>query len=204
YGPPGTGKTYATAAEAVKLCGEAVPADREELMALYRSLQQKGRISFVTFHQNFSYEDFVEGLRPVTGTHEEGSAGFDLRPEPGIFRRAAEAAAKPIKHSGAAFSLEGRRIFKPSRGESGKAEWAWVYEQSIEEGYALFGFGDIDWSDPRFDDRHEILAELQKRFPDEKITLQTGAVKSPERFRNQLSVGDVIIASKGLNAFRAI
>lgn len=204
YGPPGTGKTYTTAAEAVRLCGEAVPEDREQLMALYRSLHKQGRIDFVTFHQNFSYEDFVEGLRPATGQGEEASAGFELRPEPGIFRRMAEAAAKPIARREAAFELEGRRIFKLSLGEAGKREWEWVYEQSIEDGYALFGFRDIDWSDARFSDRNEILAELQKRYPDEKITFQTGLVKSPDRFRNQLSVGDVVIISKGLNAFRAI
>ncbi len=29
YGPPGTGKTFATVAEAVRLCGEAVSEDRE-------------------------------------------------------------------------------------------------------------------------------------------------------------------------------
>src|SRR5690606_14846659 len=204
YGPPGTGKTYATAAEAVRLCGEVVPDKREELMTLYRSLHNQGRIEFVTFHQNFSYEDFVEGLRPATGQSEEQSAGFELRPEPGIFRRMADAAAKPIARAEAAFELGGRRIFKLSLGEAGKREWEWVYEQSIEDGYALFGFRDIDWSDARFSDRNEILAELQKRYPDEKITFQTGLVKSPDRFRNQLSVGDVVIISKGLNAFRAI
>src|SRR5690606_11237179 len=110
YGPPGTGKTYATAAEAVRLCGEVVPDKREELMTLYRSLHNQGRIEFVTFHQNFSYEDFVEGLRPATGQSEEPPAGFELRPEPGIFRRMAEAAAKPIARPEAAFELGGRRI----------------------------------------------------------------------------------------------
>ncbi len=204
YGPPGTGKTYATAAEAVRLCGEPVPEDRETLMALYRLLYQQGRIDFVTFHQNFSYEDFVEGLRPVAGQGEERAAGFELRPEPGIFRRMAEAAARPIAQREAAFQLEGRRIFKLSLGEAGKREWEWVYEQSIEDGYALFGFRDIDWSDARFLDRNEILRELQEKYPDEKITFQTGLVKSPDRFRNQMSVGDVVVVSKGLNAFRAI
>lgn len=203
YGPPGTGKTYTTALEAVRLCGEEVPDDRDALMALYRSLQHKGRIGFVTFHQNFAYEDFVEGLRPITGDGAEGSAGFSLSPEPGVFRRMADMAAKPVASS-AAFSFDGRRIFKLSLGESGKAAWNWVYEQSIEDGYALFGFRDVDWSDDRFSNREVILAELQSWFPDEKITPQTGIVKSPDRFRNQIGIGDVVIISKGLNAFRAI
>ena len=42
----------------------------------------------VTFHQNFSYEDFVEGIRPRLG--ESGDVGYELRP--GIFKRIADAA----------------------------------------------------------------------------------------------------------------
>jgi len=44
YGPPGTGKTYMTAAEAVRLCGERVPQDRAELMAVYQRLVAAGRV----------------------------------------------------------------------------------------------------------------------------------------------------------------
>jgi hypothetical protein len=210
YGPPGTGKTYRTALEAVRLCdGAADYPDDEEgraaLMARYEELAKARQIEFVTFHQNFSYEDFIEGLRPVPLESDEGaSAGFQLQAEAGIFRRIAEQADKPVVRTDQAFSLEGREIFKLSLGQSNQSQWDWVYDQSLEEGYAYLGFKDVDWSDRRFEKRDAILAELRSRFPEEDMTAQMGPVKSPDRFRNQLSIGDVVIVSKGLNAFRAI
>ncbi len=210
YGPPGTGKTYRTAQEAVRLCdGDADYGNNDEgraaLMARYGELVKEKRIEFVTFHQNFGYEDFVEGLRPTTGTSDgQTLGGFELKPEPGIFRRIADRAAAPVMKADDAFSLQDRSVFKLSLGEAGKAEWEWVFEDSLEEGYAIFGFKNVDWSDERFRDRDAILRELHDRFPDENLTVQNGDVKSPDRFRNRIREGDVVIVSKGLNAFRAI
>lgn len=45
---------------------------------------QGDRFTFVTFHQSLSYEDFVEGIRPVVDDDGEGIA---YRVVPGIFRR---------------------------------------------------------------------------------------------------------------------
>ena len=98
YGPPGTGKTWRTVAEAVRLCGEypdddpllTDPDRRNELRGEYESLLGTGRIDFVTFHQNYGYEDFVEGLRPKALQ----TGGFTLEPTAGIFRRIVDAATK--------------------------------------------------------------------------------------------------------------
>ena len=45
---------------------------------------------FVTFHQSFAYEEFVEGLRPVLSDDETGAVGYAV--VPGIFRRICERA----------------------------------------------------------------------------------------------------------------
>lgn len=42
------------------------------------------RYAYVTFHQSYSYEDFVEGIRPV---QDEEGEGVVYRVEPGVFRR---------------------------------------------------------------------------------------------------------------------
>ncbi|MEQ1953410.1 McrB family protein [Mesorhizobium yinganensis] len=97
YGPPGTGKTYRTMAEAVRLCrgladNDALlndPVRRQELRQAYEELKGQGQIGFVTFHQNYAYEDFVEGLRPQPLTD---GVGFTLKAQPGILRQMAEAA----------------------------------------------------------------------------------------------------------------
>ena len=65
-GPPGTGKTYRAVDEAVRAVdGTLPPGGRAGLMARHRALVQSGQIVWVTFHPSYSYEDFVEGYRPV-------------------------------------------------------------------------------------------------------------------------------------------
>ena len=96
YGPPGTGKTYST----VRLALSIVDSDRDAKhdMARFEELQfdagdetgeEPGNIAFVTFHQNFAYEDFVEGIQPVLETDE-----LRYKNQPGVFRNIVRAAVK--------------------------------------------------------------------------------------------------------------
>jgi len=100
YGPPGTGKTYKTERRAVELCGEIGPGDDiedGEVTRRYRRLRSEGRIEFVTFHQSFGYEEFVEGIRPVmsdqTTESDDGSGDVEYQCEMGVFKRIALLAA---------------------------------------------------------------------------------------------------------------
>lgn len=51
---------------------------------------------FVSFHQSFSYEDFIEGIKPVLSDTEEAQEGNNLQYEivPGIFYQACDKAAQ--------------------------------------------------------------------------------------------------------------
>ena len=147
YGPPGTGKTWRTAAEAVKLCDGDASADRETLMARYRELEAEKRIAFVTFHQNFDYETFVEGLRPETGESEGASAGFRLEPRAGIFREicalADQARTRAAPSAGATgYDFSGRRFWKMGQGAIGTEDD--VYESALANNYIALGWGGGD------------------------------------------------------------
>lgn len=204
YGPPGTGKTFATAAEAVRLCNVQVPASREALMAEYQRLVASGQIEFVTFHQSYSYEEFVEGLRPVQGDGEL-SAGFQLKPEPGTFRRIARRAETSTGSGAENFIIGDRQVFKMSIGEASNPDDAQFFDEAIESGRTLLGFDDIDWSDSRFASRDAIIEACQAYAPDEpKPNAMTGRVQCPFIFRNWMKNGDLVIVSKGNSLFRAI
>lgn len=63
YGPPGTGKTYSTILEAAKIIGQDDTINYDEAQDIFND-HLGGQIEFITFHQNYSYEDFIQGLRP--------------------------------------------------------------------------------------------------------------------------------------------
>ena len=71
YGAPGTGKTWYVQEE------------------IYSKYHEANRI-FTTFHQSYSYEEFVEGLKPIL---DETGKDVKYRIETGVFYNACERAA---------------------------------------------------------------------------------------------------------------
>ena len=69
YGPPGTGKTYHTVIYAVAII-ENKPLkvvqreDYKEVLKRYSRYKEDKLVEFITFHQSFGYEDFIEGIKP--------------------------------------------------------------------------------------------------------------------------------------------
>lgn len=95
YGPPGTGKTFITMEAAVKAAEPTFHSEsRDQLKTKYRVLTDAGRIVFVTFHQSYSYEDFVEGL-----TASSDSGQIQYAPKNGVFKKLV-LKAKDNQHSG--------------------------------------------------------------------------------------------------------
>src|SRR5262249_21499464 len=114
YGPPGSGKTFQVVREAVRIVEGGLPkkgggttsedgkdVDQDKVNTRYRKLLNAGRIWFVTFHPNYSYEDFVEGFRP-----KELEGQIQYLVESGPFMRACEVcqARSPLFRKGEQFS----------------------------------------------------------------------------------------------------
>ena len=94
HGPPGTGKTYSTTERALQLIlgPEKIKGMSQDTMVRhFRQLQQQGRIEFVTFHQSYGYEEFVEGIRPVLDEQAGSEVHYELHQ--GVFKSIALRAA---------------------------------------------------------------------------------------------------------------
>lgn len=100
FGPPGTGKTYSTVAvselivegdktnltNALKGATLSNYSDlankfKNDLFSPSGSDKKQGHIAFTTFHQSFTYEDFIEGIFPSV---KDDSVVYELRS--GIFK----------------------------------------------------------------------------------------------------------------------
>ena len=69
YGAPGTGKTYSMVEYALSIIdGVSIDdfrksnTDRKANVSRYKELVKAGQIVFTTFHQNYGYEEFIQGL----------------------------------------------------------------------------------------------------------------------------------------------
>jgi 5-methylcytosine-specific restriction endonuclease McrBC GTP-binding regulatory subunit McrB len=93
YGAPGTGKTHNAINHALAIAAgkdlkqliesqKGNPVMRKKAKAEFDEFVKSGQIQFVTFHQSYSYEEFVEGIKPsVNGSNVEYSI------EDGIFKK---------------------------------------------------------------------------------------------------------------------
>jgi len=218
YGPPGTGKTYRTAWEAVRLCeGEQVATElkgdnkRAALMAKYQQLVDEHRIEFVTFHQSMSYEEFVEGLRPVPIEEDaEGpsqhstNSGFRLEPHDGVFKRVSENARINRSPATQGKRLDrSARVFKVALGNRQIEQERQRIRFGLDNNLIHVGWGgDINWSDERFDEFSEIFSEWKKKDPE--ATGLDGNVVITYSLRADMQLGDYVVVSDGRDRIQAL
>ncbi|HEY8357123.1 MAG TPA: AAA family ATPase [Ramlibacter sp.] len=201
YGPPGTGKTFRSIEEALRIVDPAFLAahlgDRTAQKLRFDELVRSEAVRFVTFHQSFSYEDFVEGIRAAPDD-ETGALRFDV--VDGIFKTLCDSADVSVTRQAAApRSLDGRTVWKMSLGNTMLDE-SDIYEECIANGYALLGFGSqIDFGGIKS------AADVADRYRAAgKSDVSGYSVTAVATFILKVKVGDLLVVTDGNFKFRAI
>ena len=211
YGPPGTGKTYNTINKALDILEvDTYNMKRADIVKLFKLKVLEGQIVFTTFHQSFSYEDFIEGIKPVVDSNEstiEGDLKYTV--ENGVFKdlveridnaqQFLESAQKEIYIDLLKFS---KNINKISLGNSQDSKDDVIYEYCMNNDCIVIGFGeDIDFTGVKN------RIEIRKRFQDNGIETTTSKdfnISAIERFVLWMELGELVFVSDGMSKLKAI
>jgi hypothetical protein len=211
FGPPGTGKTYHTINEAVKIADPDYYSehekDRDQLKERFRELlirdwdNTKGQIAFCTFHQSFSYEDFVEGIKP--SVTDDKRVLYEIAD--GILKKLCRLSedfqkSQELKKdriiSWDEDTFKKASFYKLSLGDISIAEDNAIYDYCIAHNCIALGFGEgYDFSG---------LDEAQIRSRGKELELTDYAIRCLNLFTNYLKIGNYVIISKGNRYVRAI
>lgn len=180
-GPPGTGKTYNTINYAVSIIDErpvedVQKSDYSETFRRFNELKDSNQIEFVTFHQSYGYEDFIEGLRPtINDENDEGVNDLSYEIRAGVFKRFCDRSETVLLDQGATeYELSERNtIWKVSLGGT--------YENEIREDCLKNNYVRIGW-----DDYGAEISDRTKYKDGGKVVLNA--------FINKMKIGDIVVS----------
>lgn len=211
FGPPGTGKTYHTVNESVRIVEKLSYSefankyndDRVAIKDAYSKYLNEGQIAFCTFHQSFSYEDFIEGIKPVKPTEEDKFLKYEVRK--GIFldmARKAESRIKSDENKEKSFftlsdsDFNSSIFYKMSLGDTLNPEERQIYDYCITNNYISIGYCEgLDFSG---------MTESQVTEAVRKNEYPTFSGTAINYFKNYIKVGNYVIVSNGNYFARAI
>lgn len=207
-GPPGTGKTHTVIEDALKVVlteEERKKVDwnnRAEVIKHFEDFQIKGFIEMITFHQSYSYEEFIEGIRP---TIDQQTKNVIYSVEDGVFKNFVNKSRRNQRVEGSSatqiIAIDKKRVFKVSLGDTTLEEEAEIYEECIRNGRIALGYGEgLDFKGCK--DRQAVKALLKTKTHDIKDTDYN--ITSVHYIKNVLRKGDCVIVSDGNHFFRAI
>jgi len=204
YGPPGTGKTYSTREIALQILGiNTKDLPREKISELYKKYSEEGRIEFITFHQSFSYEDFIEGIKPIISEDEnEDNSTINYEIEDGIFKKLCIRAKKRIG-AGKSIQYDPNHVkyYKMSLGGKNNP---FIHNWCIQNNYAAGGWGrNKNFSDfVGITEWNTFRDKFKEKYP-ELYKEKRFVAQAMFAFMN-MRKGDIVIATKGNNKIDAI
>lgn len=213
FGPPGTGKTFHTINEAIKIADPEFYKihnnDREQLKARFKLLslnndnESVGQIGFTTFHQSFSYEDFIEGIKP--NQPKDGDAFLKYEIQEGVFKKICRLADDSLNAvavgtesliSLSTEEYEKAHFYKMSLGNTQDESDNEIYEYCIENNCISLGFGN------QLDFTGKDEKELRSFGNDND--LGSFDIQAMNLFSNYLKIGNYVVISYGNKYVRAV
>ncbi|MGR5243373.1 AAA family ATPase [Vibrio sp. PNB23_22_6] len=184
YGPPGTGKTYHTIEASVRAAEPSFKwSDPKELKEKYDRLVNEKRIRFVTFHQSYGYEEFVEGL--TAETTEDKQIAYTVKD--GVFKSICDDASVSEKQVSSEIKSTGR-VWKLSIEGTHKNEAkTYCFEHNI---------GAIGWAetgDLSLEERNEYFSNLGSNNQNSLIY-----------FTNEMAKGDLVLCIDSITSVEAV
>lgn len=217
YGPPGTGKTFHSVTHAVAII-EQRPVEqvrtecddetgRKNVRARFEQYTANGQVQSVTFHQSFTYEDFVEGIKPdVIGTDAQAQVTYNVKD--GVFKQmcaAASSAEKLQRESGHAHPLipgevlEKAAFWKASIGYYTDPEDDAIYDYCMANDVFAMGWGEgVDMQDAK------TVEDLEHKLRENSVSTEGRVLTFLKYLRLQMKEGDVVLVSEGNETIRAI
>lgn len=194
YGPPGTGKTFETINAALAILDPAYLAanlaDRAALRRRFLELERAKRVRFTTFHQSFSYEDFVEGIRANVDDDAGAPAkGVSYTIENGVFADLCRDARRDKQLEEHVGIREDAKVWKVSIEEASSSGETRKY--CLSHGEARIGWpkaGDLNTAD---------LNEVGQK-------LGTKVQSSLDNFSQQITIGDVVVCLASTTTISAV